>query len=68
MSYYYGLFSYDGDEDVLPLYESITEDKEPCCFCAKDTNEPMEFGKKITIDNITAHHFCLVRIILHPTQ
>lgn len=47
-------------DDELPLYDSMSEDDEPCCFCDKNTNDPMKFGKKMTIEGVTVHHFCLV--------
>lgn len=45
--------------DELPLYNSIVEDDE-CVLCRSDIDEPSEFGKKKSVEDITVHHFCLV--------
>lgn len=47
----------------LALYRSFddeTVEEEKCSLCGRSDDEPLNFGKKITIDGITAHHFCLV--------
>lgn len=31
-----------------------------CIFCEIATDDPIEFGEKLTCKNITAHLFCLV--------
>lgn len=43
----------------LPLYSSMEEAK-PCSFCGKELDDPVKLGKKVTVGDITAHHFCLV--------
>lgn len=45
----------------LALYNSFEEEiEEICILCGTAENKPSELGKKITFDEITAHHFCLV--------
>lgn len=53
-------FSTSKDESQeLALYNSIDE-SEPCVFCNKDIEDPINFGIKLTMNGVTAHHFCLV--------
>lgn len=48
----------------LDLYTSFEEEKEKkCIICCTAENKPSESGKKITIDEITVHHFCLVSFV-----
>lgn len=60
---------FSNNDNELALYDSIDEGKEeeekPCCFCAKNIIDPIKFGKKMTIADITAHHFCLVSLVVH---
>lgn len=45
----------------LALYTSFDEEQdEKCVLCGIADDKPIEFGKKITIDEITVHHFCMV--------
>lgn len=50
------------DCDELQLYNSIEEDDDSCILCGESDDDPIEFGKKVTVDDITVHHFCLVSI------
>lgn len=36
------------------------EESKPCCFCGKDFDDAVKFGKKISVGDITAHHFCIL--------
>lgn len=46
---------------MLALYTSIEEEiPAECVLCFKDTDEPILFGKKLSVGGVTAHHFCLV--------
>lgn len=45
----------------LPLYTSFEEEiVEVCALCGRDEENSIEFGKKLTYEGITAHHFCIV--------
>lgn len=49
------------NKNELALYNSFDEPvDENCILCDSAVDKPSEFGKKITVDQITAHHFCLV--------
>lgn len=51
------------NNNELPLYESFEEDPSlDCVLCKQHLDNPIEFGKKITLYDVTVHHFCLVRI------
>lgn len=55
-------FSDGNNAAELALYSSFDEAVETqCVFCGQSKNDPIYLGKKITVENITAHHFCLVR-------
>lgn len=56
---YWNFLSWFSDE--LELYNSIEED-DACVLCGQSDDDPFEFGKKITIDDITVHHFCAVSL------
>lgn len=47
------------DSEELELYESF-EEVDSCILCGTSDDNPIEFGKKITKDGITIHHFCAV--------
>lgn len=50
------------------MYNSI-EESEPCCFCGKDFDDAIKFGKKVTVGDVTAHHFCsLLSSNLRPSD
>lgn len=45
----------------LVLYTSFDEEiAEDCILCGQNTDDIIEYGRKITKNGITAHHFCLV--------
>lgn len=51
------------NNDELAFYTSFEEAppaEEKCVFCGQSDENSFEFGKKVSFDNITAHHFCLV--------
>lgn len=33
---------------------------EICIMCKQDIDDPIQFGEKITFEDVTAHYFCLV--------
>lgn len=35
---------------------------ETCIFCNSSQNDVLKFGRLITVDNVTVHHYCLVII------
>lgn len=35
-----------------------------CIMCNKDTDDQYQFGKKITVEDVTVHYFCLVSVIV----
>lgn len=52
---------FSNNDDELALYDSmVEEEEEACCFCGKNTVDALKFGKKVAIDDVTVHHFCLV--------
>lgn len=59
-SLYLFLISSCNDNDELPLYSSFEETVAECVLCGSSEDIPMELGKKITVDDVTVHHFCLV--------
>lgn len=63
MKYSYDLFR-SANNNVLALYSSFDEEPlDECAFCGLGLDDSLEFGNKISIDNISAHHFCLVNSI-----
>lgn len=51
------------DNEELPLYNSFEENDgadSECVLCGQKVDDPVEFGKKVSMHNITVHHFCLV--------
>lgn len=36
---------------------------EKCIMCKSEIDDPYQFGEKITVGNVTAHHLCLVRFL-----
>lgn len=45
----------------LPHYRSFEEDEEPqCILCKTSLDDPVEYGDKVSYENITIHHFCAV--------
>lgn len=36
------------------------EESKPCCFCGKDFDDAVKFGKKVSVGDTTAHHFCVL--------
>lgn len=50
-------------QQELALYSSFEEEKsEFCVFCGREEENSIEFGKKLTYEDVTVHHFCLVSI------
>lgn len=37
---------------------------EICIMCRQDIDDPLQFGEKITFEDVTAHEFCLVSFFL----
>lgn len=45
----------------LALYKSFEEEIDnPCKLCKTNAIDPVNLGNKHTIEDVTAHHFCLV--------
>lgn len=55
------------EQQELALYTSFGDEPlaEPCVFCGRNEENSIEFGKKDTYDDVTAHHFCLVSFSNH---
>lgn len=60
IAHIYWIFSFS---DELELYNSIEED-DACVLCGHSDDDPIKFGKKMTIDDITVHHFCAVSLTI----
>lgn len=45
--------------EELALYDSLDEGHE-CVLCRSNVDDVINFGKKLTIGTVTAHHFCVV--------
>lgn len=52
-------FSIETANELLP-YTSFEEAVKECVLCGDNVDDVIGFGKKSTIQDITAHHFCLV--------
>lgn len=51
--------------DSLIAYTSIDEEEsDECVFCKQSEEDPLRMGFKKTIDDVTAHQFCLVCFFL----
>lgn len=48
--------------DELEPYNSFEDDSPECLFCRQSTNDTIQLGKKLSVDGITAHHYCMVSI------
>lgn len=52
--------------DELPLYTSFDEEVADCVLCAKNVDEPINYGEKLCSLDVTAHFYCLVdNVSLH---
>lgn len=57
--YLLNVIEFSDGEVELALYTSI-EENETCCICGKDDDDATKLGKKGSVADITAHHFCLL--------
>lgn len=54
--------SYSINDNELALYSSFDEEQsDTCILCGRDIDNVIDYGKKIAVGGVTAHHFCLVR-------
>jgi len=47
-----------GDPRTVELTE--VDEKVKCCFCGRSEINPAEWGAMLKLEDIVAHHFCLV--------
>lgn len=60
----YNYFSIETENELLP-YSSFEEAVQECVFCCDSADDVVGLGRKKTMEDITAHHFCLVSLVFN---
>lgn len=48
------------------MYTSFEEEvAKDCILCGQNTDDTIQFGRKITINDLTVHHYCLVTLFCY---
>lgn len=55
---------FQDEMEELQEYNSFEEETLNCLFCKRNTDDRIKYGEKLSSEDITAHHFCMVSIFV----